>query len=91
MTIREDTDLLVKRLFAELGIGDVPSDAQVTELLRHGIVHGARIEWARRTGERHCRVCGCTQTTACIGPEGPCAWAAADLCSVCAHFQEPTT
>lgn len=28
-----------------------------------------------------CRVCGCTETTACKTPEGACRWIAADLCS----------
>lgn len=32
----------------------------------------------------HCRVCGCSQFNACVGPEGPCSWAASDLCSACA-------
>ena len=31
-----------------------------------------------------CRVCGCTNTTACQTPTGPCYWVEADLCSACA-------
>lgn len=35
-------------------------------------------------GERRCRVCGCTDTTACLHPEhGPCWWVEDDLCSHC--------
>lgn len=35
--------------------------------------------------ERSCRVCGCTQTTACTEPDTgrPCCWAEPDLCSAC--------
>lgn len=38
-----------------------------------------------------CRVCGCTEVTACLGSDGrPCHWANADhtLCSVCADRDE---
>ena len=31
-----------------------------------------------------CRICGCTDITACLHDNGtPCAWAEDDLCSVC--------
>jgi len=33
--------------------------------------------------EQKCRVCGCTETNACMTGEGPCHWAEADLCSAC--------
>lgn len=33
--------------------------------------------------ERHCRVCGCTEFSACQTPEGPCHWVEEDLCSAC--------
>lgn len=36
--------------------------------------------------ERTCRVCGCTETTACATEEGPCAWVQADLCSACVRI-----
>lgn len=32
---------------------------------------------------RSCRVCGCSEDTACLGPDGPCSWVEADLCSAC--------
>lgn len=35
---------------------------------------------------RACRVCGCTETRACCGPETgwqPCHWVGPDLCSGC--------
>ena len=32
---------------------------------------------------RACRVCGCTETSACTTPSGPCRWAEPDLCSAC--------
>lgn len=35
-------------------------------------------------GVRACRVCGCTESRACVDPDrGPCWWVAADLCSHC--------
>lgn len=30
-----------------------------------------------------CRVCGCTETAACVTADGPCHWVAPDLCSAC--------
>lgn len=38
---------------------------------------------------RRCRVCGCTETSACMTEEGPCAWAAADLCTSCVGKPDP--
>lgn len=35
---------------------------------------------------RKCRVCGCTDTQACMTEEGPCFWLEEDLCS--AHIDE---
>ncbi len=32
---------------------------------------------------RKCRMCGCTETTACGGPNGNCFWVGDDLCSAC--------
>lgn len=32
-----------------------------------------------------CRTCGCTEHTPCMTDEGPCGWAAGDLCTACAH------
>lgn len=33
---------------------------------------------------RECRVCGCTDITACVHDDGsPCAWVDEDLCTVC--------
>lgn len=38
---------------------------------------------------RSCRVCSCTDFTACIEPDGfPCCWAEDDLCSACAFFAQ---
>ena len=30
-----------------------------------------------------CRVCGCTEMSACVTDDGPCAWAEDDLCTAC--------
>lgn len=30
-----------------------------------------------------CRVCGCTETDACVNDDGPCGWVETDLCSAC--------
>lgn len=35
---------------------------------------------------RKCRVCGCTDTSACMTEDGPCFWLEEDLCS--AHIDE---
>lgn len=32
---------------------------------------------------RVCRVCGCTDSTPCQTPDGPCHWVEPDLCSAC--------
>lgn len=40
----------------------------------------ARREYARLSGARTCRTCGCTDQWAC---EGGCEWIDADLCSTC--------
>ena len=38
------------------------------------------------TFERQCRICGCTDISACVDPAGePCCWNDDDLCSVCAE------
>lgn len=37
-----------------------------------------------RVFARRCTECGCTDDRACITDEGPCWWAAYDLCSACA-------
>lgn len=45
----------------------------------------ARFAYARASGQRHCRECGCTEDWAC---DGGCAWAAPDLCD--GHAQDGT-
>ena len=38
---------------------------------------------------RRCRVCGCSEFSACIEPDGwPCTWVKKDLCSACAYPPE---
>ena len=43
-----------------------------------------RWELTQLQGPQRCRVCGCTETTPCNTPEGPCFWVEPDLCSACA-------
>jgi len=45
----------------------------------HGKAREAMDE-AAKAHQRHCRVCGCTDLTAC---DPPCWWVAKDLCSAC--------
>lgn len=41
------------------------------------------------TTEEKCRVCGCTENTACVGgPFGACWWVEEDLCSACVEKDE---
>lgn len=39
--------------------------------------------------DQKCRVCGCTEDTACTTPGGPCFWVERDLCSACAQPMPP--
>lgn len=38
-----------------------------------------------------CRVCGCTDSQACVTAEGPCRWVEADLCSACQPYLQQIT
>lgn len=38
---------------------------------------------AAASGKRSCRICGCTDTTACMDGDQPCHWVEEDLCSKC--------
>lgn len=38
---------------------------------------------------RYCRVCGCSDSRACVTDRGPCWWVAEDLCSACQSIQSP--
>jgi hypothetical protein len=37
---------------------------------------------------RRCRICGCTDSNACITEDGPCCWIWEDLCSACDYFPD---
>jgi hypothetical protein len=41
--------------------------------------------------ERSCRVCGCTDLSACVDEDGPCCWVDEDLCSACQGRAEKAT
>jgi hypothetical protein len=80
-------DVLAARLIGEAGINPaammVPH-ADVVAIVRKALLHGGRIVMGDLTGDRHCRVCGCTDLCACR-PE-PCHWSDAATCSVCAAY-----
>jgi hypothetical protein len=83
---------LAARIFAVLGLAEgalvIPRiDAELAVSI--ALCHGAQIDHMHHIGQRHCRVCGCGELTACRGPDGPCSWVGPDLCSTCANFEEP--
>lgn len=46
----------------------------------------------KSAGVRACRVCGCTEVTACEDlPGEACRWVSKDLCSACVRKQPPPT
>jgi hypothetical protein len=81
---------LTGRLLAEVGVHPAAtsvSHADVVAIVDRALEHGGALHVAEIIGERHCRVCGCTEHRACR-PE-PCGWAAGeDLCTVCEPFAE---
>lgn len=88
----KDGRRLAARLFATIDVapGALTMPRLEAELaVALAVQVGVDLENARAAGERFCRVCGCTQFTACRGADGPCSWAAPDLCSVCALYPEP--
>ncbi len=75
------------RLIAEAGVAPgalMVSHADVDMIVAKASVMGAKIASGYICEERHCFVCGCTETTACH-PE-PCSWVASDLCSACEAY-----
>lgn len=58
------------------------SDLMVDSSLLHGF--GDTFHNRFSFSDRACRVCGCTQNSACVTEAGPCYWAEPDLCSACA-------
>lgn len=63
--------ILISALIRETPLDEGPLRARMRELFR-------------AAGVRHCRVCGCTEQTACTDGMGdPCAWLKQDLCTAC--------
>lgn len=60
---------------------------EVDRMIDAAFERGRAFAVAEVTGQRHCRVCGCTDTATCRG-EDPCHWVARDLCSACKPFVE---
>jgi hypothetical protein len=91
-----DDHALTRRLLFDIGypvttLFRTPIFIQRREILAivaRARVHGGRAAIAEAMAYRHCRVCGCTETTACHPP--PCWWVENDLCSACQPFTEPT-
>ena len=84
----EDGVVMMRRLLGALRITPgalfVPrSDA--ADMVETALEHGRRIGVAQTCGVQHCRVCGCTDITAC---DPPCSFVEGDLCSACAPFLE---
>jgi hypothetical protein len=82
---------LARRLLAEIGVTDgalaLPRPEVLVALIEAQRV-GRRFERAcalQREGAslRFCRVCGCTDTTACVVDGVPCHWARPEICSAC--------
>lgn len=82
----EDVDALARRILKEADHDQ--RDTYALILVEQGIAWGRRVE--RQTPlQRTCRVCGCTQTDACIDDCGHgCAWAGPNLCTACAPYVE---
>ena len=80
---------LSRRLIAEQGIAHgalMVGRADVERIVALAALHGGQIAIAEAIGLRACRVCGCTETTACH--PRPCSWVADDLCSACEPYAE---
>jgi hypothetical protein len=69
----------------------LPTDAEVAAL-RSAFRFDTALLAAIARGEtpRICRVCGCSEIDACVGPRGTgCHWVERDLCSSCADRARP--
>lgn len=77
-----DRMLLASRVFNDLmeqkGVG-APTP-RIAEFLAQANALGFTRGRAAGRNERHCRICGCTENSAC---PGRCAWVGEDLCSTC--------
>ncbi len=88
---------LARRLLAEMGVADgalaVPRPETLLALVearRAGarIEHFAELEDDGVVRIRFCRVCGCTDTAACVVDGVPCHWERPEICSACAPYLE---
>lgn len=81
---------LARRLVAEVGVEPGAlfiGSAELAAIVARARRCGERLATARMLQIRHCRICGCTRTTACMtvvdGKWTPCAWAGPELCDAC--------
>ncbi len=92
-----DAVALARRYLAETGLADgalAIARPEALAAIAAARIVGERLASAQFAGVRHCRVCGCTDTTACrdedpLGRPCGCHWVARDLCSVCARWVGP--
>lgn len=70
--LRREADAASVRLTTDALAASVPTPEEIEAAL-------LRAQMAPRT----CRVCGCTDSTACVDDRGPCWWVETDLCSHC--------
>ncbi len=83
-----DAQAFARRMMAASDVSDDDPDTPIASLLAGCVLAGRIIERAAARGVRACRVCGCTEHRACVEVDGPCGWAATDLCTACAPFSE---
>lgn len=93
--ISQEDRALARRLVGEAGVESgalFVGSAELAYIVARARRCGEGLATARLIQRRYCRVCGCTETTACMtrvgGRWAPCAWAAPDLCDACAPHLE---
>jgi hypothetical protein len=93
---RPDGEVMLRQLALEAARKAARLHGQAHAFVRHRRYSRRHLDLLRQTAEEldgllmdlllpRCRVCGCTEYTACADPRTgePCRWVAADLCSAC--------
>lgn len=76
---REPVRVLEFRPTGQPALGNARRRGVAAEVVYHDVTTLRRI-----VPDRRCRVCGCTDTAACLVDGVPCSWVEPDLCSACA-------